>query len=151
MKRDFYSYAKLDLIDTARIHVACNEILDVKQKAEIINSLNEEYVQTINEASGIEFKAAKDMIADIYSSFDGGLAMDMVMEKLFFESYPFQKAVEEFSESEEFFGYFDSVISNNFEIYSSSDEVSFDGILDNINESSKEIATIAYDMNYSME
>lgn len=146
MRRDFYSYAKLELLEDARVRVACNEFLGLEERRELINQINAEYIQSINEADGPEFKTAKDMIGDISSSFTQAEATDIIIGKLFSESYAFQDEVYDFVESEEFMDYFGKA-----HIAVGGESVSFDDILDDVKEKAHAISQIAIRDGYSME
>ena len=93
-----------------------------------------------------EFKTAKDMIGDISSSFTQAEATDIIIGKLFSESYAFQDEVYDFVESEEFMDYFGKA-----HIAVGGESVSFDDILDDVKEKAQAISQIAIRDGYSME
>lgn len=145
MRKDYYSYAKLELLDTARVQVACNENLALAKRVGIVKDIDEEYIQTINEAEGQEFKAAQDMIGDISSSYASREATNIIMEKLFNRNYEFQDQIFEFAETSEFIDAFHGAIS-----YHKAENLTFDDVHDEISKKAKEIATLANETDFSM-
>ena len=98
MKKDYYTYAKLELLDTARVNIAYgNDDISNRTRARIINEINYEYIQSINEAEGYEFDLAKKMISDIETSYPSDKAKDIIMYELFSKNYEFKKCYDEFS------------------------------------------------------
>lgn len=145
MKKDYYSYAKLELLDNARVQVACNEYITLEERTSIIKDIDEEYIQTINETEGVEFKAARDMIGDISSSYSTKDATGIIMQKLFNESYAFQSEIYDFVETSDFVEIFYDATA-----FNEAEELTFDDVYDEIISKAKSIAEKANETDFEM-
>lgn len=95
MRKDYFVYTKLALLDMARYRIALSDKLDNEEVAKLLNEVDTNYIQTVLETDDVSFKRAQEMIEDISSSYEGLEAQEKIIRNLNFNNYEYKKTLED--------------------------------------------------------
>ena len=95
MRKDYFVYTKLALLDMARYRIALSDKLDNEEVAKLLNEVDTNYIQTVLETDDVSFKRAQEMIEDISSSYEGLEAQEKIIRNLNLNNYEYKKTLED--------------------------------------------------------